>query len=44
MDRVLIQKAEAVAKTKGGIIIPEKAQSKVTCFKYQLRILLETKP
>merc|ERR1712156_280385 len=29
MDRVLIQKAEAVAKTKGGIIIPEKAQSKV---------------
>merc|ERR1712062_645082 len=28
MDRVLIQKAEAVAKTKGGILIPEKAQSK----------------
>jgi len=32
MDRVLIQKAEAVAKTKGGIIIPEKAQSKVCMF------------
>ena len=30
MDRVLVQKAEAVAKTKGGIIIPEKAQSKVS--------------
>ena len=29
MDRVLVQKAEAVAKTKGGILIPEKAQSKV---------------
>jgi len=29
MDRVLVQKAEAVVKTKGGIIIPEKAQSKV---------------
>jgi chaperonin GroES len=28
-DRVLIQKAEAVTKTKGGIVIPEKAQSKV---------------
>merc|ERR1711973_29588 len=28
-DRVLIQKAEAVAKTKTGIIIPEKAQAKV---------------
>ena len=32
MDRVLVQKAEAVAKTKGGIIIPEKAQSKVSTF------------
>ena len=29
MDRVLIQKAEAVTKSKGGILIPEKAQSKV---------------
>jgi chaperonin GroES len=29
LDRVLIQKAEAVTKTKGGIVIPEKAQGKV---------------
>ncbi|CAG2063481.1 unnamed protein product, partial [Timema podura] len=29
MDRVLIQKAEAITKTKGGIVLPEKAQSKV---------------
>jgi len=29
MDRVLIQKSEAVTKSKGGILIPEKAQSKV---------------
>lgn len=28
-DRVLIRKAEAVAKTKGGIVIPDKAQAKV---------------
>ncbi|XP_015525093.1 10 kDa heat shock protein, mitochondrial [Neodiprion pinetum] len=28
-DRVLIQRAEAVTKTKGGIVIPEKAQAKV---------------
>ncbi|KAK7867512.1 hypothetical protein R5R35_009414 [Gryllus longicercus] len=28
-DRVLIQKAEAITKTKGGIVIPEKAQGKV---------------
>lgn len=28
-DRVLVQKAEAVTKTKGGIVIPEKAQAKV---------------
>jgi hypothetical protein len=28
-DRVLIQKAEAITKTKGGIVIPEKAQAKV---------------
>jgi len=28
-DRVLVQRAEAVSKTKGGIIIPEKSQGKV---------------
>ena len=28
-DRVLIQKADAVTKTKGGIVLPEKAQAKV---------------
>jgi chaperonin GroES len=28
-DRVLIQRAEALTKTKGGIVIPEKAQAKV---------------
>lgn len=28
-DRVLIKKAEALTKTKGGIVIPEKAQAKV---------------
>lgn len=28
-DRVLIEKAEAVTKTKGGLYIPEKAQGKV---------------
>ncbi|KAF4526687.1 hypothetical protein B566_EDAN010116 [Ephemera danica] len=28
-DRILIRRAEAVTKTKGGIVIPEKAQSKV---------------
>ncbi|CAH0557939.1 unnamed protein product [Brassicogethes aeneus] len=28
-DRVLIKKAEAITKTKGGIVIPEKAQTKV---------------
>lgn len=28
-DRVLIQKAEAVAKTKTGILIPEGSQAKV---------------
>lgn len=28
-DRVLIQKAEAVTKTKGGIVLPEKAQAKI---------------
>ncbi len=29
MDRVLIQRAEAATKTKGGILIPEKSQGKV---------------
>ncbi|XP_049874784.1 10 kDa heat shock protein, mitochondrial-like [Pectinophora gossypiella] len=29
LDRVLIKRAEAVTKTAGGIMIPEKAQSKV---------------
>lgn len=29
MDRVLVQRVEAATKTKGGILIPEKAQSKV---------------
>lgn len=29
LDRVLIQRSEALIKTKGGIVIPEKAQSKV---------------
>lgn len=28
-DRVLVQRAEAVTKTESGIVIPEKAQSKV---------------
>ncbi|KAF2898803.1 hypothetical protein ILUMI_07367 [Ignelater luminosus] len=28
-DRVLIKKAEAITKTKGGIVLPEKAQAKV---------------
>lgn len=28
-DRILVQRAEAVTKTKGGILIPEKAQGKV---------------
>ncbi|XP_060517501.1 10 kDa heat shock protein, mitochondrial [Cylas formicarius] len=28
-DRVLIKKADAVTKTKGGIVIPEKAQGKI---------------
>ncbi|KDR14059.1 10 kDa heat shock protein, mitochondrial [Zootermopsis nevadensis] len=28
-DRVLIQRAEAITKTRGGIVIPEKAQAKV---------------
>jgi len=28
-DRVLVQRAEAALKTKGGIVIPEKSQSKV---------------
>lgn len=29
LDRILVQRAEAVTKTKGGIVIPEKAQQKV---------------
>ncbi|KAG7214187.1 hypothetical protein KM043_001533 [Ampulex compressa] len=28
-DRVLVKRAEAVTKTKGGIVLPEKAQAKV---------------
>ena len=28
-DRVLIQRAEAATKSKGGILIPEKAQQKM---------------
>jgi Chaperonin 10 Kd subunit len=28
-DRILIRRAEAITKTKGGIVIPEKAQAKV---------------
>lgn len=28
-DRVLIKKAEAITKTKGGIVLPEKSQAKV---------------
>lgn len=28
-DRVLIKRAEAITKTKGGIVLPEKAQAKV---------------
>ncbi|XP_022905190.1 10 kDa heat shock protein, mitochondrial isoform X2 [Onthophagus taurus] len=29
MDRVLVKKFEAMTKTKGGIVIPEKATAKV---------------
>ena len=28
-DRVLVQRAEAASRSKGGILIPEKAQAKV---------------
>lgn len=28
-DRVLVKKFEAITQTKGGIVIPEKAQGKV---------------
>lgn len=28
-DRVLVLRAEAITKTKGGIVIPEKSQGKV---------------
>lgn len=30
LDRVLVQRAEALATSKGGIVIPESAQSKVS--------------
>jgi chaperonin GroES len=29
LDRVIVQKAEAITRSKGGIVIPEKAQGKV---------------
>lgn len=29
LDRVIVQKAEAVTRSKGGIVIPEKAQGKI---------------
>ena len=29
LDRVLVQRAAAETKTKGGVLIPEKAQAKV---------------
>ncbi|XP_017956695.1 10 kDa heat shock protein, mitochondrial isoform X2 [Drosophila navojoa] len=29
LDRILIQRAEAVTKTKGGIVLPEKSVGKV---------------
>lgn len=29
LDRVLIKRAEAITKTAGGIVLPEKAQGKV---------------
>jgi len=29
LDRILVQRAEALTQTKGGIVIPEKAQAKV---------------
>lgn len=28
-DRILVQRAEAITKTKGGIVLPEKSQGKV---------------
>lgn len=30
LDRILIQRAEALTQTKGGIVIPEAAQSKIS--------------
>ncbi|XP_055309044.1 10 kDa heat shock protein, mitochondrial-like isoform X1 [Sitodiplosis mosellana] len=30
LDRILIQRAEALTQSKGGIVIPESAQSKVS--------------
>jgi len=32
-DRVLVQRAEAITKTKGGLLIPEKSQVKVNTAK-----------
>lgn len=29
LDRILIQRAEALTTTKGGIVLPEKAQGKM---------------
>lgn len=29
LDRILIQRAEAMTTTKGGIVLPEKSQSKM---------------
>lgn len=30
LDRILIQRAEALTQSKGGIVIPESAQSKIS--------------
>lgn len=30
LDRILVQRAEALTQSKGGIVIPESAQSKVS--------------
>lgn len=30
LDRILVQRAEALTQTKGGIVIPEAAQSKIS--------------
>ena len=39
LDRVLVQRAAAETKTKGGVLIPEKAQAKV-----QIAKILATGP